>query len=61
LNLFGRAYRWPSAKKANGNAAAITAAVDAELGVGGQMVVSPDGVVAAIVPPPSSWKRSRHG
>jgi hypothetical protein len=55
VNLFGRGYRWPDAK-ANGNAVQIAAAVDAELGVGGQAVVSPDGVAVTIVP---SRNRSR--
>jgi hypothetical protein len=58
LNLFGRGYHWPGAK-ANGHASKIVAAIDAELGVGGQVVVSPDGVTVAIVPLPSR-KRS-HG
>jgi hypothetical protein len=59
LNVFGRGYRWPGAK-ANGNAVRIAAAVDAELGVGGLVIVSPDGVVVTVVPSPSPRKRS-HG
>jgi hypothetical protein len=50
LNLFGRGYRWPGAN-ARMCAVRIAAAVDAELGVGGPVVVSPDGVPVAIVPP----------
>ena len=49
LDLFGRGFRWPGAK-VNGNAVQIAAAVDAELGAGGLAIMSPDGVVAVIVP-----------
>jgi hypothetical protein len=55
LNVFGRGYHWPGAK-ANGNAVRIAAAVDAELGVGGQVIVSPDGVAVTVAP---SRNRSR--
>ena len=56
LNLFGSGYRWRGAN-ARARAAKTSAAVDAELGVGGPAVVSPDGVTAAIVP--SRKPRSR--
>ena len=49
LNLFGRGYRWPGAATSI-RTAKVSAAVDAELGVGGLVVVSPDGVAMAIVP-----------
>jgi hypothetical protein len=53
LNLFGSGYRWPGAN-ARARAAKTSAAVDAELGVGGPVVLSPDGVAVAIVPPRNS-------
>jgi hypothetical protein len=49
LNVFGRGYRWPGAK-ANGNATRISAAVDAELGVGAGWLTSPGGALYQIVP-----------
>jgi hypothetical protein len=49
LNLFGSGYRWPGAN-VPARAAKTSAAVDAELGVGGPAIVSPDGVAAAVVP-----------
>jgi hypothetical protein len=55
LNLFGSGYRWPGANVRS--TAKTSAAVDAELGVGGPTIVSPDGVTAAIVP--SRQPRSR--
>jgi hypothetical protein len=56
LNLFGSGYRWPGAN-VRVRAAKTSAAVDAELGVGGPAIVSPDGVTAAIIP--SRKPRSR--
>ena len=49
LDLFGRGYRWPGVR-ANGNAAKVSAAVDAELGVGGLAIMSPGGALYQIVP-----------
>jgi hypothetical protein len=49
LNLFGRGHRWPGAK-VNGHAVRIAAAIDAELGAGGLLVMSPDGVPYQVIP-----------
>jgi hypothetical protein len=49
-------YRWPGAN-VRVRAAKTSAAVGTELGVGGLVVLSPDGVAAAIVP--SRKPRSR--
>jgi hypothetical protein len=57
LNLLGSGYRWPGAN-ARAGAAKTSAAVDAELGVGGPLVLSPDGVAAAIVPSRKPHSRS---
>lgn len=50
LNLLGAVYRWPNAGTP-ARAAKAAAVADAELGVGGPVIMSPDGVAATIVPP----------
>jgi hypothetical protein len=49
LDLFGHSYRWPGAR-ANGNAAKISAAVDAELGAGAGWLTSPGGARYLVIP-----------
>jgi hypothetical protein len=49
LDLFGRGHRWVGVK-ADGNAAKVTAAIDAELGVGVEWLTSPGGARYQVIP-----------
>src|ERR1700722_927840 len=49
LERFGRGHRWAGAR-ANGNAAKISAAVNAEIGVGGEWLTSPGGARYQVIP-----------
>jgi hypothetical protein len=49
LDLFGRRHRWAGIM-ANGNAVKVSAAVDAELGVGAEWLTSPGGALYQVIP-----------